>query len=269
MGVYLKDNEVKDNVTVIGLVNNVAQVKTEVSTTLTNENKLEIKATLGGCIQAFIENKATKFIGKTKYDTALFLSDLNKKIGAIPTENVTEPRTSILGPTLETLKYNIDEEQIREMFINLLVSETDNRKQNKVLPAYIEIVRQLSSDDAALLKQLKKIGKKQLSLCFIKLQPNNKNGYKDLDTIIVNNINNTCRQIIQPQKIILENLERLKIIQLERDLFLINDKDSNEDAFNYYSKNIKNDVENTSLSYDNGVLTITDFGMQFIDICCS
>ena len=269
MSVEVKEVEVKDNVTVIGLVNNVAQVKTEVNTTLTNENKLEIKATLGGCIQAFIENKATKYIGKRKYDTALFLNDINKKISAIPTDNIIEPRTSIIGPALETLKYNVDEEQIREIFINLLASEIDDRKQGKVLPAYIELVRQLSVEDAMFLKSLKEINKKQLSLCFVKLQSNIGQGYRDVDTIIVNNTHNDCRHTLRPPKIVLENLERLRIIKLERDIYLTDDKECIKDAFDYYSSHVINDVKDSILSYDAGVLTITDFGEQFNEICFS
>ena len=81
-----------------------------------------------------------------------YAEDLKKKVEDIPSENLVSPRVNILGSTIDGLKYNLDEEYIKEMFTNILTSEMDNRKQSKVLPSYIEIVKQLSKADTEMLQ---------------------------------------------------------------------------------------------------------------------
>ena len=67
----------------------------------------------------------------------------------------------------------------------------DSRKQSKVLPAYIEIIKQLNKDDAKLLKLLYE---NKYNVCAISLQlhTENKEGYSELDNYIIYNfkINN-------------------------------------------------------------------------------
>ena len=77
-----------------------------------------------------------------------YAEDLQNRAKKIPEKNLVNPRVNILGPTVEGLKYNLDEEYIKEMFTNILLSDMDNRKQSKVLPSYIEIIKQLSKEDA-------------------------------------------------------------------------------------------------------------------------
>lgn len=84
-----------------------------------------------------------------------FANELQEKASNIPKENLIEPKINILGPTIEGLKYNLDEEHIKEMFTNILLSNMDNRKQSNVHPSFIPIVQQLSKADALLLKTLK------------------------------------------------------------------------------------------------------------------
>ena len=58
-----------------------------------------------------------------------------------------------VGPAIESLKYTIQDDELRDLFEKLLVSTLDNRKQ--VFPSFVEIIRQLSPDEAKLLKELK------------------------------------------------------------------------------------------------------------------
>lgn len=59
-------------------------------------------------------------------------------------EERVESSINIVGTTIESLKYNLDEEHIKDMFTNILISDMTKDKKEKVLPAYIEIVKQLS-----------------------------------------------------------------------------------------------------------------------------
>lgn len=94
-------------------------------------------------------------IEEAKYKCKEIDKKLEEKYNKTPVENRTMPRTCIIGPALDVLKYNLDEEHIKEIFINILTNEMDTRNQSKVLPAYINIVNQLSKLDAEFLKIFK------------------------------------------------------------------------------------------------------------------
>lgn len=273
MKTEVKENETKGNVVCFGLVNNVAQANTDIKNNIENklvaQNTTEIKSGLISFVKAYIGNKTFKYIGEYQYNKAKYEYELQQRINAIPAENITQPRLSVIGPVMDNLRYNLDEEQIREMYTNILVSEIDNRQQDKVLPAFSEIIKQISKDDALLIRSLKEIGKKNIPLCFTRVQFEGKDGYLDLDIIVVDNTKKDFSHTIMPKKIVLENLERLQIIKIMDDKTLLDDKQRVESAFNYYKAHTEIGVTDATLTYDSGILEITDFGQQFIEICCS
>lgn len=73
-----------------------------------------------------------------------FKTNLEKKMSKIPPEDIkNEPNLNIVGPALEALKYTIMEDELRELFENLLASSIDKRED--VFPGFIDVIRQLSS----------------------------------------------------------------------------------------------------------------------------
>lgn len=86
-----------------------------------------------------------------KYKLEAFEQDLKKKIENIPSENLQEPPLMIAGPVLEALKYTYDEENLREMYENLLASAMDNRKVNSAHPSFVDAIKQMSPLDAKIL----------------------------------------------------------------------------------------------------------------------
>lgn len=86
-----------------------------------------------------------------KYKIECFEEDLRKRIVTIPEDDICEPPLMIAGPTLEALKYTYDEQELREMFINLLASSMNRSRVQVAHPAFVEIIRQLSSLDAKFL----------------------------------------------------------------------------------------------------------------------
>ena len=70
--------------------------------------------------------------------------ELEERAKEVSAENLVPPKINILGPTIENLKYNLDTDYLKEMFTNILISDMDKTKQDRVLPSYIEIVKQFS-----------------------------------------------------------------------------------------------------------------------------
>ena len=83
-----------------------------------------------------------------------FQKEMEEKYNKIPVENRCEPKLSVVGPALESLKYNMLEDDIRDMFKNLLVNSMDDRFDSSFSSAYVKIIDQMSGLDAKLLSVL-------------------------------------------------------------------------------------------------------------------
>ena len=72
-----------------------------------------------------------------KYKLESFEADLKEKTMDIPEENLQIPPTMIAGPLLEALRYTYDEDELRDMYENLLASAMDSRTVEKAHPYII------------------------------------------------------------------------------------------------------------------------------------
>lgn len=77
-----------------------------------------------------------------------FERKVQEKYNNIPEQNRVECPINILGPTLEGLKYNIDEEYMQELFANLLSTSMDKAKLSSVHPKYVKIISEMNEIDA-------------------------------------------------------------------------------------------------------------------------
>ena len=111
-------------------------------------------ATLFGLVNHVLLYKPKTWITMYKLKAQKFEEDYKKRIDLIPEENKGNPDINVIGPLLESLKYNLDEDEIREMFLNLLVNSIDNRTSSKVHPSFVSIVSRMNSVDAIILKGL-------------------------------------------------------------------------------------------------------------------
>lgn len=119
--------------------------------------------------------KADVYIQERPYKMKKAIEEMQMKYNKnIPVEYQVEPSSYIALKGMNELNYCLDEEYLKEMFQNLLISDMDSRKQSKILPSYIEIVKQLSQDDAKTLKFLKENNLTEEPV--IKLKYNLKNG---------------------------------------------------------------------------------------------
>lgn len=83
-----------------------------------------------------------------------FERKMEEKYCKIPEECRVEPQLHIVGPAMDSLKYNIMEDDIAELYSNLLLSNMDCRLQNYCAPAFVRIIEQLSPIDAQVFKAI-------------------------------------------------------------------------------------------------------------------
>jgi hypothetical protein len=74
------------------------------------------------------------------------------KLKNIPKERVGTPNPMVAGPALEALKYAGQNPTLRELYANLLATSIDSQTAHEAHPAFVEIVRQLTPDEARILK---------------------------------------------------------------------------------------------------------------------
>ncbi|HZL12664.1 MAG TPA: DUF4393 domain-containing protein, partial [Verrucomicrobiae bacterium] len=79
-----------------------------------------------------------------------------KRLEKIPPEQIKTPLPQIAGPALEALKYTGHDENIREMFAKLFATAMDEKTADAAHPSFVEIIKQLSADEAKICRLLKK-----------------------------------------------------------------------------------------------------------------
>lgn len=215
-----------------------------------------------------------EYIQNAEYKKREIDKKLEKKYNLIQEGNRTIPRMNILGPAVELLKYNLDEQYIKDIFVSIMASEMNSEMQSKVLPSYIDIVRQLSSDDAKMLKMIYDVYSKdnntQFPLCIMCASPyNSRDLYDVIDKYLIINPYGIEKDkgfniTVKLEKIVVDNLCRLGLIKLNDDRYLHAD---------YYDltfdilKPSYNDLHNYEIFMKKGIFELTEFGRNFIEIC--
>ena len=101
-----------------------------------------------------------------------FLEKVKNKYLNIPVEELTSPPLNILGPALEASKYYYDQDELRDMFANLVASLCDKRISGIIHPAYVEVLKQITPLEAQLLSAFRP--KSGFSIHFsVGMYPNN------------------------------------------------------------------------------------------------
>lgn len=223
---------------------------------------------------AMVSPAMYEYIQNAEYKKKEIDRKLSAKYNLIPEDKRVTPRMNIMGPAVELLKYNLNEDHIKDIFINIMSSEMNSEKQNMVLPSYIEVVKQLSKKDALTLKSLYDLQKtknsSQFVLDIIRAKPNDgKNGYYDIDKYIIGNVKKNGSIVslhtIKLDPLVIDNLCRLELIKIYDGTYIL-DSDEYEIGFNSI-KNNYDELENCVIYYEKGIFELTSYGINFIKIC--
>lgn len=77
---------------------------------------------------------------------------IHRSVEEVPEQNRIPPAAQILGPVVEGIRYEDEGGPIDEMFNQLLSRSMDSERVNEAHPAYPALIRQLSPDEAQLLR---------------------------------------------------------------------------------------------------------------------
>lgn len=89
-----------------------------------------------------------------KYFEERFQKDISEKMVGIYEEDLVEPKASIAGPALQGLAFTHEEPSLKEMYLSLLATAMNAPVADDAHPAFVEIIKQLNSDEAKLLPHM-------------------------------------------------------------------------------------------------------------------
>lgn len=181
---------------------------------------------------------------------------LGEKISNIGERNIKLNSLPTLANATESLVYAQEEPDLREMYENLIANTVDKTKENITHPAYVEVLKQLSSIDARCLKELFSLHDISIiPICNIKRIINDKGHYN----IVLRNLLPPPLNDIEINTI--ENWERLKIVEISFEEWWTNDI-----LYSYGEEIIKvieDEVPESKLELVKGQFLITEFGKKF------
>lgn len=91
---------------------------------------------------------------RAKYIRESNARKLQIKLEEIGYENIQEIHPSIAIPTIKRLEYTEDDNLV-EMYLNLLNNAADSRSDHLAHPSFVNVISNLSSDEALILKYMK------------------------------------------------------------------------------------------------------------------
>ncbi len=93
-----------------------------------------------------------KWILQREYNITETKKLLEEKLKDVKPENIEPPEAHVAVPALQYLSYCMDNEELRDMYANLLANSMNSVIKKGVHPAFVEIIKQLSPDEAKVMK---------------------------------------------------------------------------------------------------------------------
>ena len=232
----------------------------------------EVKQSVSNFFQAIIVHPTQSISNISQAACKHYENLIIEKITKIPKENLQKPPLSIIGPALEASKYYIEEEDIRDMFANLIASSIDSDYNDMIHHSFVEIIKQLSIHDAKLFKSLVENNFFSHPIVDFTISPkeNHNHVVKALKGAYINDKFSDARL----NAVSINNLSRLGLLSINREKFLL-DKKLYERYYN--SKQYKlglEEIDTDPIKYegvvpeiDEYMFDITPFGISFSYIC--
>jgi len=206
--------------------------------------------------------------------------ELSPKIQQIPEERLISPSPNIAVPIVESLRYLGYDDNLRKLYVNLLASAMDLETAYRAHPSFVEIIKQLTSDEAKILQLLSQ----DISIPLISVQLyTNFKGISKITKFLskdaysyntgISSFSNigelaSCKYP-DLSSTYLDNLARLGIIEIQRGVSFTDSKkyvelENHITILNFISQN---NLPNQRAEIKQYSAELTNFGKQFIAAC--
>ena len=198
-----------------------------------------------------------------------FEPELDKKLAAVPEERRIAPNLAIAGPVYEAVRFLGQEPVLRNLFANLLITAMDKETARSAHPAFVEIIKQMSPDEARILKYMSDNSIQP----FINIHKLRKNvsgyvaAYRNLSLLA------TLAKCEHPEftQTYIDNLCRLEVCEAPIGIFIENEDAyeelENHDTVKILVDEIDSEGPDVSAKIERRSLWITNLGRHFINAC--
>lgn len=193
---------------------------------------------------------------------------VKEKIKAVPEEKLVEPEPYVAIPAMQQLSYCVNNEELRELYANLLVSSMNADKKWQVHPAFVDIIKQLTPDEAKLLKHFLPTPMQNYPLMDVRLE--NQRGEGNVYYSNFTDISLDVLDIPTNIGLYIDNFVRLKIIEIPPSrIYADNTTYERLKQHPILQSNLSNiNIDVLKLKYIYKVFNVTNFGANFIQTCC-
>lgn len=193
---------------------------------------------------------------------------LNKKLENVPEENIITPDPAIVGPSLEALRFSGNNEELREMYANLIANSMDSNTANNTHPGFVEIIKNMNSAEARILKHIGPVHVLPVIIIRSKANPDADDSiihYKNLS--VFKEIDVYLNQTLIPSY--LDNLQRLGLLEIDygNHLTAVSEYQHLLDSSIYLEYQKVLSEANRFIDHDKGILKLTALGRQFQLVC--
>jgi hypothetical protein len=201
-------------------------------------------------------------VSKTYFEDT-FPLEMAAKIADIPEENVITPPASVAVPALQGLSYTFEESALKELYLNLLKTAIDGRQAGVAHPAFAEIIKQLAVDEVKLLNIV--LSRTDVLAARVK---NQRPGPLQPFNVLLSHLlpiadGATSEPVEAPQvPTWIDNWQRLGLVNVTYSEYR-----SDQDAYDWVETRPEYvrlaALPDVNITFDKGLVRITDFGRQF------
>ena len=211
-----------------------------------------------------------KWIIQKEYNIAETKKLLEEKLKDVKPDNIKPPEAHVAVPALQYLSYCMDNEELRDMYANLLANSMNSVIKKGVHPGFVEIIKQLSPDEAKVMKYFSS----NRTVPTITLRYERKSG-DGIDVVKNFSIIGEIVGCEQPLDINMyfDNLIRLGLLKASSTLSTLTNKElydplkSHPVIEKYSNQKIFENSEFEKSAIVEGYMSLTDFGEAFCNIC--
>ena len=86
---------------------------------------------------------------------AFFRDRLEPRLGQIPPDHRNNaPKLNVVGPAVESVRFTSEDDELQDLFANLIARAMDKRVAARAHPAFVRIINELTSDEAKILRAI-------------------------------------------------------------------------------------------------------------------
>ncbi|MFB7889292.1 DUF4393 domain-containing protein [Cellulosimicrobium cellulans] len=210
-----------------------------------------------------------KWVGyKSDYFDDHFADEMAEKLADVPEEHIVSPSPIVAAQSIEGLSYSLDEPALKDMYLNLLATASDDRRSDYAHPAFAQILKQLTPVEAAyVVKAIEWGGGRGLPIAVLKDSEGEGIGFLELYRHLVQLLDNERKPVEdEDYPMYVDNWIRLGLVDADYLTFR-----SGEEAYAWvesrpeyerFSKLMPSDGSR-KLTYDRGILRPTALGVRF------